>query len=43
MMKKLIMVAISVAAIATLASMAPDLKRYQDHEHVIGLSRVTLD
>jgi hypothetical protein len=28
MMKKLIMVAISLAAIATLASMAPDLKRY---------------
>jgi hypothetical protein len=28
MMKKLIMVAISLAAVATLASMAPDLKRY---------------
>jgi len=28
MMKKLIMVAISVATVATLASMAPDLKRY---------------
>lgn len=28
MIKKLILVAISVAAVATLASMAPDLKRY---------------
>lgn len=28
MLKKLFMVAISVAAVATLASMAPDLKRY---------------
>jgi hypothetical protein len=28
MVKKLIMVAISLAALATLANMAPDLKRY---------------
>jgi len=28
MLKKLIMIAISLAAIATLANMAPDLKRY---------------
>jgi hypothetical protein len=28
MMKKLIMIAISLTAVATLASMAPDLKRY---------------
>lgn len=28
MIKKLIMIAISVAAVATLANMAPDLKRY---------------
>ena len=28
MMRKLIMIAISLAAVATLASMAPDLKRY---------------
>ena len=28
MLKKLIMIAISLAAIATLTNMAPDLKRY---------------
>lgn len=28
MLRKLILVAISLAAVATLASMAPDLKRY---------------
>jgi hypothetical protein len=28
MIRKLIMIAISLAAVATLANMAPDLKRY---------------
>ena len=28
MMKKLMMIALSLAAVATLANMAPDLKRY---------------